>query len=692
MPFPSILKRRRLLISVGVLVAGWITLTNPPGTPSLAAAIRAVSWVLVMVAPGFSLYLLAARREPRVGEALLSGFALSPVMVVIASALLMLSGVSSEATALAIVVAAVGAALAPLLVSRAPFSAVRRRDAIVFISFVAVLVTLTALLPFSREWWRVRSDAWFHAAVVAQIDHSGLPPEDPYFAGMPLQYMWCYHTLVLVLSRVLHLDSFWPMAMVNVHALVALALAAFCLAGVFRDRFAHRFAATATLLLAFNAAFWILLPVKLGKAMRGDVRGWEEIRRTYALHPFSYDRACDFMNIYYNQEFFLDKFMVATAFGLALAFMTAAWFALASFLKERRESSLILLAGSLLGMLGFHSLVGFVNLVAIFGGSILTLALRRGAVYRVRDFVVVLGISLVCFLVSTPYLYTVMHLKEREQVFPLSISWPKTAGIAISSAFVLVVAARQRRFWTDPAPAVRFYACALLSLTLFCLVIALPGPNTYDKLGYFVFVPLSIVAGFGVADSILERSGRRRWLVALAWAALFYLPVNAIAFAGCFVTHDEVTVTNDEARLSAWVRDHTPRDALIIDDGDRVVMLVTAPRRYYWGSLAYAWQWGYPKLEMSRRLHARRALYATGALDATALGALGSVADPLYVVVRAEHRAAGAAVTRRPDLFKTVYDDGSLALVRVDTNACREAAAHQSDTVSPEELIRESGL
>ena len=683
---------RRLLLSAAIFGVAWITLSGPPASPLVATTTRLLSWMLVMLVPGFCIHRLSARGDTRLGEALLAGIILSPVIVALLAVLALRAGLSPTITTQMLVVLAAGFGLVAALKPGGKLVVPCPRHAMIFLALVATVVLLTAFLPFTNEWWRMRSDAWFHAAVVAQIDYGGVPPEDPYFAGMALQYMWFYHVLVLVLSRVLALNSFWPMAIMNVHALVGLSLAAFYLAGALRNRFGHRFAAAATLLFGFNAAFWVFLPLKLAKAFRGEVRGWDEIRRTFSVHPFDYDQARVFMHIYYNQEFFLDKFMVATAFAFALAFMTTAWFATVCFLRERRSALLVLLAGALIGMLGFHTLVGFVMLAAVFGGAVLTLATRHRNSYRVRDFVSLVAVSLGTFVLMTPYLYEVMHLKEREQLFPLSVSFTKTAGIAISAAFVLLLAMRQRRLWTDPSPATRFFSLATLSVTLFCLLITLPGPNTYDKLGYFVFMPLAIVAGFTIADQLAALPGRRRALAAISWVSLFYLPVNGLALAACFATPAEVLVTPPEARLSRFVSVHTARDAVIIDDHNRVVMLVTAPRRYYAGSESYASQWGYPKLEMSRRLHAQRALYGRGVLDATALDALGAVSESLFVVVRPEHQAAGSTVTQRPDLFHTVYDADGLRLMRVDTRACRAAAALQNDHVSPEELIRESGL
>jgi hypothetical protein len=81
---------------------------------------------------------------------------------------------------------------------------------------------------------------------------------------------------------------------------------------------------------------------------------------------------------------------------------------------------------------------------------------------------------------------------------------------------------------------------------------------------------------------------------------------------------------------------------------------------------------------MSRRLHARRALYSRGQLDATALEVLGSVTDPLYVVVRPENVAEAAVVVTRADLFEIVYQAEGITLVRVNTSVSSTSSAPTS--------------
>ena len=683
---------RRTFVPAGIVVLAGVALAGPPASLPLATLVRFLSWMLVMVIPGVALHRLVAR-SGSLGEAVLAGFILSPVMVAVFGALGLWMGASPVAAARGFIVLAAAGALVAARVQRVPFTLPARRETLVFLAFVAAFVLLTAFLPVTREWWRVRSDAWFHAAVVAQIEYAGVPPEDPYFAGVQLQYMWFYHVLVLVLARILDLDSFWPMALLNVHALVGLSLAVFYLAGVFRDRFVYRLAATATVLLAFNAAFWVFLPFKALKAFSGEVRGAEELARTFALSPLHYKTAFRFLETYYNPVFFLDKFMVGTAFGLALAWMTAAWASACRYTTTPRPEQLWLFGGALVGMLGFHSIVGAVTIAGVWGGLALT-HLRRAHVasYQPRTAAVLAAVSLGALVAMAPYLYQVTHLRDTSGTLPVGFGIRKLAATAIPCAFVFVVAWRETRMRQDTSWPARFFVFGSLAAALFALLLRLPGVNDNQKPGYFVFIPLAVVAGFGLVTSLTARAGARRVATAVAWSLLFFLPVNAIALIHFYGTPVREEVTSDEKAMAHWVRANTPRDAVFIEDEDRVSLLVTGPRRYLFGSWDYALQWGYSKPEMARRFHACRALYASAPIDATTLDVLASVAAPLFVVMRGRHRDAGAVVSTHPELFSVVHAEGDLAILRVDAGACRRAIASAPAAISDQELIRESGL
>jgi hypothetical protein len=686
-PTPDIRRQRATrLVALGLLLAVAVFGPRVAGASLLPAHIA--GWILLLLLPGYALYRWTGGAHPVHGA--LFATLVSPVIVSLLAIAAIAGGASLPLAGAVLMTAAV---VAGMRRGARDGGSVPRRELWMLAGIVGLAAFFTGILPMTSELWRIRSDAWFHGAVVEQIRTYHLPPDDPYFVGLPLQYMWFYHAFVLLVSDTLRMDPFRVMAVINIQAVTGRGAAAGSLAAVFRQRTAHRLAATASLLFCFNAAFWILLPIKAVRAMIGDVRGFDEIARTFSLVPFDYGTACGFMTIYYNQEFFLDKFMVATAFGFALTAMTGGWFAFSEWMANGTRRALVLLAFMLVGMLGFHSLVGFVMLVGICGGVILA-HLFPGAVGRppLLRSATLLAVSLGCFLLTTPYLYLVMHMKEREQVIPLSVSFPKTAGIFIASLFVMVLAARQRWFTTERTPAARVFALAAIAVLVFCLAIRLPGPNTYDKLGYFVFLPFSIVAGFAMADITLRRTGRARAWTMAAWIGLFAVPAHALAFAAAFNTPTPPLVEPAERDLSAWVREHTDRDAVFIDDHDRTFLLVTGPRRYLFGNWPYAQQWGYPRLEMARRLHAVRVLYNRPDVDATTLEVLTGRAEPLYVVVRPEHHARGAAVLARPDLFAPVYEGRDLALYRVDTAACRAALEHVTERTSPEEMIRESGL
>jgi hypothetical protein len=93
------------------------------------------------------------------------------------------------------------------------------------------------------------------------------------------------------------------------------------------------------------------------------------------------------------QEFFLDKYMVATAFGLALAFMLRDGTALPDMRTRRLRRSW---CSPSLERFSFHSLVGFVMLAGIFGSAILAWLSAAAMPFRTQH-AGLLGVSMVSF-------------------------------------------------------------------------------------------------------------------------------------------------------------------------------------------------------------------------------------------------------------------------------------------------------
>jgi hypothetical protein len=328
-------------------------------------------------------------------------------------------------------------------------------------------------------------------------------------------------------------------------------------------------------------------------------------------------------------------------------------------------------------------------LVGVVGSVCILFVLRARLETFPTGRAVALAAALVtALLVTSPYVYSVLVAKDTVGQNSPGLFVRRFIGVTISVAFVAVLAWFQRWIFRDRAVVSRFVAIAAVLVTVTAFVVPLPGPNNYDKPPFFVFYPLAVLGGWSLVDLYRRRAG-----VAVAVVLLTFVPVNVLALASCFNTGAEWTISGDERALAQWIGEHTDRDAVLLDDSDRVPFVVIGPRRHLWGRMGFADQWGYDRLEMSRRYHAWRTVYSDRPLDANTLATLGSVDTTLYVIVRDSLHAGGVNATRHPEYFQPVHRSGTLELLQVDTARCREdAASGRFPPVTEKELLRESGL
>ena len=264
------------------------------------------------------------------------------------------------------------------------------RKIVILLGVAAFFCAVAGYLPLSSEWWRMRSDAWFHAAVVAEINAFGLPPQDPNFVGMPLQYMWFYHVLVSLLSETTSLDPFMVMPVINIQMLAAFVLATFLfslrLTGS-KKRYGYALSSVLVAVLGMNALFWVFLPIKLIRAFIGENTGLQVAVDILSLTPFNLHTVRKFLYIYYNQVFFLDKYIVSTAFSLGIAYMAGFWYAVTDYLGHEKPHALWLVLVATVGMLAFHPAVGFADPAVLlwFLGDLLIRRSNRGGHRQPRN-------------------------------------------------------------------------------------------------------------------------------------------------------------------------------------------------------------------------------------------------------------------------------------------------------------------
>src|SRR5262249_25769623 len=126
-----------------------------------------------------------------------------------------------------------------------------------------------ALPPLVNAWTRFRSDTWVHAGIVYEISERGIPPQDPRFAGMRLNYVWFYNLFIALMDGLRGGSPFVAMIVANVCWMGAQVALGWQLAWtLWRERPAAR-AALPLLLLGLNAGALLLWPAWLGRAFIG---------------------------------------------------------------------------------------------------------------------------------------------------------------------------------------------------------------------------------------------------------------------------------------------------------------------------------------------------------------------------------------------------------------------------------------
>jgi hypothetical protein len=650
------------------LLMGWIL-------PPFQLAVYAT----LMLFPGLIIHGFLDRKV-RWLDILLFSLIISPVVTTSAMTLIMLAGLSAQTSANSLVIAFIILAVVAIPLKRNcyPDSRLSVKAGLLLASAIVLFCLLAGYLPLTQEAWRHRSDAWYHIALVAQIDAYGLPPEDPYVAGFTVQYMWFYHVLVLALSRATGIAPALIMPLVNLHGLVGFCLAAYELSCFFKKRFAYGFLALLVVVLGVNAVVWFFLPLKLIRAFIGDVRGWEEVVRNFRLVPFERATVMQFLQFLNTPVFLLNKFIVSTPFSLGLSMFAACWYACVKFLGKDRPTTIVLLIFSFIGMLTFHPILGLIMGPVVFGGLLVLYIVR----HRLEDFsfrrpLAIGAIYAVVLLLVAPYLYSIMQYKESKQLVPLSISVWSSAAMFSTSFLVIILASFQiRRQYSHRTMSSYWFLCSTVIIFVLCNMIGLPGPNTFDKLTVLSFYPIAVIGSWTFGDLLVRRcaSSRFKRKIVVLFMLLF-LPVNVLALSAYYNTRLEPFITPDEEAVSAWVRENTQRKAILQDSRERVVLQVTGPRRSYLGRVAYVNLLGYPAAEIELRKHVRENLYSTDPLEQKTLAVLGSITSDIYLIARDDdERTALERFTLYPDLFQLEFRSGTLSVLKVNREASLRTA------------------
>jgi hypothetical protein len=541
----------------------------------------------------------------------------------------------SAAIVLAFVVA-VAAALAILSGRAGAPVAGERLDRPVF-AFALAVAAVCASFPILSEWWRISSDAWTHEGIVRAIAREGVPPSDPWYAGLPLHYAWLYHVAVGLLQAWSRADAFSIMALLAVGSGVTVALSVGRLA---RQQDAGSPVPTLLLLfLGMNACFPLLLPLVVARGFVGHDPGLAKVARLLSLAPFGWDRVGAFLRMFGAQDFFLNKFLVATPLSLALAAFTAWLGTLGDALAPTRRTPSTPAIAALCSATAaaMHPVVAL-DVGAMLGVVWLTgwfAAGSRAQRSAITGWAVASGVG---FLPAMWFIATTVRSQGgAHDALPLGFDPMKIFGMLATCALGIgfgLRAWRARALAGDDAEERGrrrvWFAIATVSLGLGC-VLRLPGPSgffTVDKFSYLAWIPIVVVAGPELRKFWSRRSATAR----LAWALALFLPVNGLALASrAFDPHFAVRQpwARDEF---VWMRSRLPADAVLLTPPRDVDIAVFAQRDQFYGLDADALLRGYPTAEMAARRQLVAHFFASDSLAPAEVAALRELHRPVYAV------------------------------------------------------------
>jgi hypothetical protein len=543
----------------------------------------------------------------------------------------------------------------------------------------AVFVALPLLV---NAWTRYRSDTWVHAGLVYEISERGLPPQDPRFAGMRLNYVWFYNLFLALVDGLRGGSPFLAIIAANVCWMgVQVALGWQLAWTLWRERAAAR-AALPLLVLGLNAGALLLWPLWLLRALIGDERGLAEARRIIATAGWGTAEVIHQLNAPYAYMVnSWDKFTIGTALGYAYLLLLVVLWAAARWLEAARPGDAphpggawrwlgVAFAASA-GTMLFHSVVGLSVIPVGLGACLVFAWLARrdaalGPASRAGALAAALGAGL---LVTLPYFRSIVTgwQAERSGVAHqyLHMGWQMPWTLATACGLAALAAwPGVWRAWRERRRAALWLAAWTVGMAAFACVVHLPQDNEI-KFVWQVLAPLALLGGAGFPA--LLASTRRRLGAPIAGVLLaiaFVLPSALFLFgyasdpagASSAETHRDP----GERELYAWVRTHTPADAVFADDRGRDVLLVEGRRRLLVGTVFGPDKAAFPAGEMAHRRAVLDDLYGSAAALAADAACLDSLGAPAYVLYRAadlEGRTPWTALDADSTGFERAYAD-----------------------------------
>ncbi len=618
-----------LALTLGMLFA----VSRAPGSPPFFTAVFGLIGVAYL--PGLAAALWVENRFGLWSSWILP-LILSPVLAVGAALLLGLSGVPIDATSPWIVflaVLAVAAAPQPkreiedwTVSLEMPGFLRRRSDRQQVLFLAAVVLVLLAAPLLTRDWIRTTGDAALQLASTRNVLFRGLPPQDPFLAGMPLRAFWAFPVYLAVLQGATRLSAELLMVGGSLIAAFVLVFTAYRLLTLLGLSHARAIWGAVFLFFSLGGAFWIVLPA-MAATGHGALPFGAALGRRLSLT----DPGAGFPPL---STFFLERFFIAGPFVMALVYMLLFVTSTVATLGENRMRWNLLAFLAAMGMLLFHGGVGVVALaVTLISIPVVWLTARlnpfRGAGAELSG---VLVPSALAALVTAPYLAYVLRAGPFDPGRYLDLSLSRTAvmGAALLPDLALGAAVLVR--FLD-APEVRRQAWTVWTIVLLAVALVAGFPGEHPAMGPILLahVPLAMTAGASVPTLWQRRGTAGKVLLALL-LFLILVPRTWLGIAAYLHADDPRDLRPETVEVESWLRDRTPPDAVLVD-GSAQLALASGRVLYFPGS-AHLRRLGYAGHEMDVRRLTFLGLLQGQPLLPEEERSLAALRAPVYVVCR----------------------------------------------------------
>jgi hypothetical protein len=485
--------------------------------------------------------------------------------------------------------------------------------------WILLLLAGVFFIPFYSHALQTRADGLYagyvniwgdwctHLAIAGYLSHARhvLPPDNPFFSGVTLTYPFLPD---LLSGALLHLGLSLQQSLPLTSAIMSLALVVVFYSTAQRiagDRWTAVFAVLIFFLSGGLGFLNILQDVAPhGGGLLAGVGALVEV----VVHPvreYSLDRSTGFQWLNPVLAYLVPQRTTLFGFGLGMVVLSLAWYARST--GARRE---FLLGGVLLGLMPLLHTSTYFDLALFF--TVLALldlgfALVRG---NPRETIVHWALFLVpAALIGLPQVVMILPLAAYSHGFlRLQPGWlASTADTqyhlnvvvfwVLNTALLIPLALASYFIGRGGKPGmIRFLAPAWALFILPNIVVLQPWD--WDNTKWFVWwaMPAAIMAALVLGQMV------RRGPAMAAVAALLLLVTTASGILDVTRAAQPSLpgvsfrlLDNDELRVAAWARDHTPQSAIFLTGWQNNHPILTlSEREIVMGYPGWVWTWGLP--------------------------------------------------------------------------------------------------